>query len=111
VEFKKIKLKEEEINLIKDFMNQDIPSEIDFNWAMTIVDKIESIREQSEFIFITDGYSFNINSSGCLVESVSSSRYNQTRSYKKYVSESDKLKSVVVSILDFINWHNRYILK
>jgi hypothetical protein len=57
MEIQKIKISEQERLLVSEFMGEEYPSEIDFNWLMPVVEKIESL-----------GFQFHIGNEGAAIK-------------------------------------------
>lgn len=77
----------------------------DWNWLMRVIKKIESIREKTNFEFISEGYTVKIQSSGCTIESVLNNPELMPQKYNQTVWEKDKLTSTWIAVINFINWY------
>lgn len=94
MEIQKVVLSEHERELISRFMGEECPSEIDFNWLMPVVEKIESLgydvaifKDHTEIFTNYDGQLF---SSGDEHESKISTVYNVVLQFIKYYNEEKR---------------------
>lgn len=83
--FQKIKVPEQDRKLVSNFMGENYPIEIDFNWIMPVVEKIESLG----------GYTKIMDNGMCIDGDLVIERWGDT-----------KIEGTFKTVIEFIKWYN-----
>lgn len=101
--FSIIKISEQDRRAMSAFMGEEYPNEIDFNWLMPVVDKIESL--------FTDGIMVSIKDKRCYIDL--DTQFGMTDEGKDinlpkcYSGFNDrKIEAVCDSVIQFLEWYN-----
>jgi hypothetical protein len=83
----------------------DIVYHKDWNWLMPVRDKIQNIREKTQYSFLYEGYTVHLMGRGCTIESV----LNIPDFQRKYNNSTWKYKTSIentwAAIVEFIKWY------
>lgn len=77
-----------------------------WDWLMPVVEKIESIREDTNWQFTQEAYVVIIQMGGCTIESVLNNPDLAPRKYQNTVWANNKLLSTWTAVVEFIKWYN-----
>ncbi len=106
MDIQKIKISERDRIILSSFMGEDYPIEIDYNWLMPVVEKIENMSLGDVYIDKEPYY----NASVCFVIEYHSCRvdlYGSMNLYKGLFSNCDgKLKSLLLVVIEFIKYYH-----
>jgi len=113
MEIQRIKISEEDRSIVSIFMKEECPLEIDFNWLMPVIEKIEDIDIRN------NGYDFpKVKFLGDNVEIFAYATYRGTAYYwKKWYTiggkwvchtnqATTKIEAAWLAVVEFIRWYN-----
>jgi hypothetical protein len=93
MEIQTIKVSEDDRTIVSLFMNEEYPINIDFNWLMPVVDKIESLGFNTHIVNIKSGKK-------CLMHIYNFDGFSVSETGK------NKIKIVYTNVVKFIKWYN-----
>lgn len=104
MEIRKIVITEDQRRVVSDFMGEEYPLEIDFNWLMPVVEKIEKL-----------GYAVYISRSGIQIWKYEIGRTGKAtdliidEDFKRDYPLPERLTDAFYSIVSFIEWYNNQL--